>query len=322
MTKSISAEGGTKNRFFSRGRAESSDSRFAFWLVFPSAAIIIGLLGYPILYAAWLSLHDFKLSRPQSQPFVGLTNFVQMAQDPEFLAALGRTTYFTVLTVGLGVLMALGLALLLAQEFRGSAFARTLLLVPWAVPPVVNGIMWRWIYDGNYGALNWILLKLGVISETKLWLGTPESALNAVVFAELWKLLPFITLIILASLQGIPRNLYRAARVDGANAWQRFIHITLPSLRNTLILVLILQTMWSIKVFDVIYVLTQGGPANGTTTLFYYGYLETFKFLDVGYGSAVAFTIMLLVLVLTCGYITLLRRQRGSSKVAKEGVKA
>jgi multiple sugar transport system permease protein len=226
MTKSIGADRGTKNRFLSRGRAESPDSRFALWLVVPSTAIITGLLGYPILYAAWLSLHDFKLSRPQSQPFVGLTNFVQMARDPEFLAALGRTTYFTVLTVGLGVLMALGLALLLAQEFRGSAFARTLLLVPWAVPPVVNGIMWRWIYDGNYGALNWILLKLGVISEAKLWLGTPESALNAVVFAELWKLLPFITLIILASLQGIPRNLYRAARVDGANAWQRFTHIT------------------------------------------------------------------------------------------------
>lgn len=306
MAEPAAAKGG----IFPRRRAESSDRRFAFWLVVPSIIAIGGLLGYPMVYAAWLAMHDIQLTRPLDQPFVGLANFVEMFQDADFLAAAGRTLYFALITVGLGVTMALGLALLLAKDFRGRTLARTLLLVPWAVPPVVNGIMWRWIYDANWGVLNWILLELGVIAKKKFWLGTPEMALNAIAFAELWKLLPFITLILLASLQTIPRNLYRAARVDGAGSWQTFIHITLPSLRNTLVLVLILQTMWSIKVFDVIYVLTQGGPADGTTTLFYFGYLETFKFLNVGYGSAIAFTIMLLVMLLTLGYVTLLRTQR------------
>lgn len=307
MGKSATAREWLKSQLFARTRGELAEGRFALWLIAPSVALIIGLLAYPILYAAWLALHDYNLARPLSQPFVGLSNFVQMISNPEFLAALGRTAYFTVVTVGVGVLLALALALLLAREFRGQTLARVLLLIPWAVPPVVNGIMWRWIYDGNYGALNWILMEFGAISKPKFWLGTPESALNAIIFAEMWKLLPFITLILLAALQTIPRNLYRAARVDGANAWYSFVHITLPSIRNAVILVLILQTMWSIKVFDVIYVLTKGGPANGTTTLFYYGYLETFKFLNVGYGSAVSFTTMMIVLVLTIGYVTMLR---------------
>jgi ABC-type sugar transport system permease subunit len=256
-------------------------------------------------YAGWLSLRRADETLGPEQPFSGLDNYARLFQSSQFAGALGRTAYFSVLTVFLGVAIALGIALLLHQPFRGRTLARVLLLVPWAVPPVVNGIMWHYILDPNWGVMNASLRALGVIDHNVAWLGTPRRALNSLVLAELWKLLPFLTLLFLAGLQGIPENLYRAARIDGASAWKRFVHVTLPGLRAPLLFALIVQTMWSLKVFDTIYVLTQGGPARGTTTLNYFGYLQTFKFLNDGGGAAVAILLMALVVAMTLVYVGL-----------------
>jgi multiple sugar transport system permease protein len=303
----------TKHRPGSRSN-ERGDRRFGLMLVLPAAAIVGLLFVYPIGYTGWLSLHDVLLTRPDVEPFVGGANYRSLLTSGEFWAATGRTAYFTVLTVGLGVLLALGLAILLAQEFRGRAIARTLLLVPWAVPPVVNGVMWKSIYDSNWGVANALIKSLGLTDGNVAWLGTQRSALNALVFAELWKLLPFLTLLLLAALQNVAKNLYKAARIDGASAWKQFLHITLPGIRYPLMLTLIVQTLWSIKVFDTVYVLTSGGPARGTTMLNYFGYLQTFKFLNIGYGAAVALLVMLLILSATLLYIRILSRSNPSTK--------
>lgn len=288
-----------------RGARLGAERRFTVALIAPAVIAIFALFGYPLGYAAWLSLHRADETLGPARPYVGLRNYTRLAEDAQFHDALARTAYFSVLTVVLGVAFALGIALLLHQPFRGRTVARVLLLVPWAVPPVVNGIMWHYIYDPNWGVLNAVVRGAGLIQGNVAWLGSQNRALNALVFSELWKLLPFLTLLFLAGLQGIPENLYRAARVDGANVWSRFLHITLPGLRAPIMFALIVQTMWSLKVFDTIYVLTQGGPARGTTTINYFGYLQTFKFLNDGGGAAVAIMVMLLVLIATVVYVAL-----------------
>ena len=293
-----------------RGPQERGDSRFLWLLLGPSVAVVALLFAYPIGYAGWLSLLDWNDKISPEHPFVGADNYVRLAQDAEFRAALERTLYFSALTVLVGVALAVGLAVLLTQEFRGRTLARVLLLVPWAVPPVVNGIMWKLIVDGDVGILNALLRRAGIIDTNIQWLADPTSALQVLVVAEIWKLLPFITLLLMAAMQGIPATLYRAAAVDGAGAWRRFLHVTLPGIRTALMVVLIVQTMWSLKVFDTVFVLTggSGGPAGGTTTINFFGYLTTFSNLDRGYGAAVAVVVMLLVVVSTCVWLLLLGR--------------
>lgn len=290
-----------------RSGLEAGDRRFGLMLALPATLTVAVIFLYPVGYAGWLSMHDRIETRPSSVPFIGLGNYATLAGEPEFWAALGRTAYFTFMTVVLGLGVALGLAILLTRPFRGRALARTLLLVPWAVPPVVNGIMWKFIYDPNWGILNALGRGIGLWDQNVAWLGTQMMAMNSVIFAELWKLLPFLTLLLIAGLQGIPDSQYRAARIDGAGTWSRFLHVTLPGVRYQLVFALIAQTLWSIKVFDTVYVLTQGGPARGTTMANYYGYLQTFKFLNTGYGAAIAIVLMLVILGLAAGYTRLLR---------------
>lgn len=289
-----------------RSVGRRGDRRFAFALIAPATIIVVLLLAYPIGYAGWLSLHRANETVGPSQPFIGLHNYSELfGSSSTFHDALLRTLYFTVPTVLGGIVVALGIALLLHHPFRGRMVARVLLLVPWAVPPVVNGIMWHYILDANWGILDALLRETGIVHHNIAWLGTENRAMDSLIFAEMWKLLPFLSLLFIAGLQGIPDNLYRAARVDGANVFQRFAHVTLPGLRSVLLFALIVQSMWSLKVFDTIYILTQGGPAEGTTTLNYFGYLETFKFLNDGQGSAVAILIMLIVVALTVVYVSL-----------------
>ena len=202
-------------------------------------------------------------------------------------------------------MLAICIAILLNRKFHGRTIARVLLLVPWAVPPVVNGIMWKLIFHGSIGIANTILKDLGIIKVNVQWLSDPTAAMNILVFAETWKLLPFLCLLMLAALQGIPQSLYRAAAIDGAGAWNTFWRITLPNIRGPLMFALIVQSMWSLKVFDTIYVLTggSGGPAGGTTTINFLAYLVNFSNLDRGYGSAMAAGIMILVLVVAAFWI-------------------
>lgn len=299
-----------------RHRTARADLRFAITLAVPAVAVVVLLLGYPMGYALYMSMFEWNDKLGQLPRFIGLGNYAAAATDPQVQRSLVRTLWFTTVTVIGGVALAIGIAVLLNREFRGRTLARVLLLVPWAVPPVVNGIMWKLIFDGSSGLLNQVLLGLGLISQPIQFLADPGTAMNVLIFAEMWKLLPFLCLLMLAALQGIPANLHKAAVIDGAGSWRRFTRITLPNLRPTIMFALIVQSMWSLKVFDTIFVLTggSGGPAEGTTTISFLTYIVSFSNLDRGYGAALAIGAMLLVLLVTAVWLLLLGRRPGRSE--------
>jgi multiple sugar transport system permease protein len=284
-------------------------SLFAYLLNAPAFIAIFLLAGYPIVYSAWISLHKYNLKRPRVFTFIGLQNYVDIVQSSEFWSALGVTVQFTVMVVGSVAVLGVVIALLLNQDFPGRMLVRTLILLPWAIPPVVNGLMWQWIYDSKIGALNGLLVALGVIPDYRGWLSDPTSALLALVFADVWNVLPLAVILLLAALQKIPGELYEAARMDGATSFQIFWHVTFPWIAQTLLVVLILQTLSAIRAFDAIYVLTAGGPGTATTTLTWQTYLTTFETLDFGMGNAFAYTVSLITLGFALIYFRVLFRR-------------
>lgn len=210
---------------------------------------------------------------------------------------------FAVSTVPVETILGLLVALVLHQKFVGRGFVRGLILLPWALPYVVNGAMWKWIFNANYGALNALLLQSGLIDNYQIWLGNPKTAFLLVTIANIWKETPVAAILIHAALQGIPEELYEAAWVDGAGSFRRFLHITLPILRPVIAVTMVVKTVWALKEFDLIYVITGGGPANATNLATFYTYLTTFKFLNFGYGSALAFIIVIAALVVALFYV-------------------
>lgn len=292
--------------------AERSDRRFAALAALPAVLTIGALFLYPLGYAILLSFYHLNDKMPNATRIVGLANYLALFSDPKFIDSLLRTAVFCVFTVFGGVVLAIAIAVLLNRKFHGRALTRVLLLVPWAVPPVVNGIMWKLIFDGSYGAANYLLMSLGFTDERIQWLAQPELTMFVLIFAELWKLTPFLTLMVIASLQAIPANIYKAAAIDGATPWKQFWRLTLPNLKGTIMFLLIVQSMWSIKVFDSIYVLTggSGGPAEATTTINFYAYLTTFSYLDRGYGAAMSIGIMAIVCLVAVFWVLVLGRDR------------
>jgi len=284
-------------------------ARFAWVLNGPALVAIFVLAAYPILYSAWISLHKYNLKRPRVFDFIGIDNYATILASPEFWSALRITMEFTVLVVTTVAVLGICVALLLNLPFRGRDLLRTLILLPWAIPPVVNGLMWQWIYDSKIGALNGLLVSLGIIPEYRGWLSEPTSALLALAFSDVWNVLPLAVILLLAALQKIPAELYESARMDGAGPVQLFRYVTFPWLAQTLLVVLILQTLSAIRVFDVIYVLTAGGPGTATTTLTWKTYLTTFENLDFGLGNAYAYTVSLITFGFALVYFRVLYRR-------------
>jgi multiple sugar transport system permease protein len=282
---------------------------FAYVLNAPALIAIFLLAGYPILHSAWISLHKFNLKRPNVFRFIGLENYTDILQSPEFWSALWITVQFTVMVVTLVAILGVLVALLLNQSFPGRGLLRTLILLPWAIPPVVNGLMWQWIYDSKIGALNGLLTTIGAIREYRGWLSEPVSALVALVSADVWNTLPLAVILLLAALQRIPPELYEAARMDGAGRLQTFWYVTFPWIAQVLLVVLILQTLAAIRAFDIIYVLTGGGPGTATTTLTWQTYLTTFDSLDFGRGNAYAYTVSLITFGFAVVYFRILYRR-------------
>jgi ABC-type sugar transport system permease subunit len=284
-------------------RRRREDLWLAVALTAPALLAIAFVTVYPLFYSLWISLHRWDLTKPQEgTPFVGLANYAQVLTDPQFLQSAKVTVIFVVCDVGLAILLGLGCALALNREFRGRNLVRMLALLPWAVPSVVNGIMWKWILNPSYGALNGLLYQLGLIDRYIIWMGQPGSALAMVILADVWKETPFIMLLFLAALQTIPKDLYEAARVDGASALHSLFRITLPLIRPMLFVAVALRTIWALKSFDLIYTLTAGGPSGGTTVVGYYTYLKSFVSLQFGLGSAAAYIMTAVVLVLVLFY--------------------
>ncbi|CAH0241402.1 ABC transporter permease [bacteria symbiont BFo1 of Frankliniella occidentalis] len=285
------------------------------WVLLAPMLIVMGLLtAWPLLRTIWLSFTDAELIGSGGQTgYVGLDNYLYALTDPDFLASIGRTLYFTVLSVALEGIIGVLVALLLNQKFRGRSVLRVLVILPWALPTIVNAMMWRLNFNPDYGSINALLTQLHIIDSYRSWLGSPDSALNAVMLADVWKNYPLVTLLVLASMQSIPADLYEAARLDGASAWRRFRAITFPAIVGALSVALILRTIDAFKIFDIIYVMTRGGPVDSTKTLSFYVYQESFSYLRAGSGAAYAILMTLMCSVLIAIYMALLYRQRRRS---------
>ncbi len=284
------------------------DTLIALALVAPSLIIIFGIVLQPILSTLYLSFFQAELGIGTTNVFRGLGNYLELLSDKVFWESIWRTLYFTLVSVGLELVLGLAIAELIHAHPPGWRFLRTSLIIPWAVPTIVNGTMWRWIYNADYGALNGLLLQLGLIERYIPWLTQPKTAMNLVILADIWHSVPFIALILQAALATLPTELIEAAAVDGANAWQRFWYIRMPLLRSAILVALVIRTVEAFRVFDIIYVITAGGPAFGTVTISYLTYLETFSFGHVGRGSALSFLISLFTMLMAFLYIRLLYR--------------
>ncbi len=265
----------------------------------PALLVLGAVTVYPILGVLWLSLHrripTFDISR-----FEGLNNYLFLLSDSRFWNALGNTLYFTVISVALELLLGLSIAILINRSFRGRGLMRAVILVPWAIPTVVCAKMWEWIYHPDFGLLNYLL------GTGENWLGSPFLAMQAAVAMDVWKTTPFVALLLIAALQVIPEDLYRAARTDGARSWRTFLHLTLPLLKPVILVVLIFRSLDAFRVFDAIYVLTGGGPGNATETLSIYAYKVLFQTLQFGYGSTLAVVVFLCTGLMSLFYIRIL----------------
>jgi len=284
------------------------DTLIALILIAPSLLIIFGIVLQPILSTFYLSFFEASLGIGKTNIWIGLGNYINLLGDKLFWETIQRTLYFTFISVGLELLLGLGIAHLIHAHPPGWRFLRTSLIIPWAVPTIVNGTMWRWIYNADYGAMNALLTQLGLIDKYLPWLTKPLTAMNLVILADIWHSVPFIALILQAALATLPVELEEAAAVDGASAWQRFWFIRLPLLRAAILVALVIRTVEAFRVFDIIYVITAGGPAFGTVTISYLTYLETFSYGHVGRGSALSFLITLITLLLAIIYIRILYR--------------
>ncbi|PKO12933.1 MAG: sugar ABC transporter permease [Chloroflexi bacterium HGW-Chloroflexi-10] len=271
-------------------------------LILPAAIIMAVVTIYPLVQSFIISFRDWDLLKPNDPHiFVWFENYKNVLTDPLFFNSVKVTGLFVICAVSLEIIFGLFLALLLNREFVGRQFIRMIALLPWAVPAVVNGIMWKWILNPSYGALNGLLHQFGLIDKYIIWLGSPGMALATVVVADVWKETPFIMLLLLSALQTVPKDLYEAATVDGASNLQKLLLITIPLLRPTLFVAISLRTIWALKSFDLIYTLTAGGPSNATSVLGYYTYQKSFVSLDLGKGSAAAYimtAIIMLVVIL------------------------
>jgi multiple sugar transport system permease protein/N,N'-diacetylchitobiose transport system permease protein len=294
-------------------RKDRSQAPLALLLMLPAFVVVLGVVLYPLGRTAVLSFFDVTSSVQTDLPFVGLRNYADLFGSPAFWATLARTAAFTIFSTALQLVLGLAVAQFLNQRIRGQWLFRSAVVFAWALPTIVNANMWRWILNSQYGLLNGVLMHLGLIETGKDWIGGPNQALLAVALADSWKSTSLVAILLFAGLQTIPRELYEAAALDGAGAWRRYLHMTLPLLTPTIGVVLVLRTIEAFKVFDIIYVMTRGGPASGTTTIAFYTYLQAFSNQRFGLGSAVAFVTVACILALCLVYMRALNRSGGDA---------
>ncbi|NVP57297.1 carbohydrate ABC transporter permease [Mycoplana rhizolycopersici] len=282
----------------------------AWLLMTPLLAVMIAVIGWPLVHTVGLSFTDAKLVGTAGT-FVGIDNYVRMLSSANFQRTLVTTAWFAIVSVAAEMVLGVLAALLLNQQFRGRTALRALMILPWALPTVVNATLWRLIYNPEYGALNAALTQIGLIDGYRSWLGEPGSALTALIVADCWKNFPLVALIALAALQAVPRDITAASLVDGAGPLNRFRFVILPYLAGPLMVALVLRTIEAFKVFDIIWVMTRGGPANSTRTLSILVYQEAFSFQRAGSGASLALIVTLLVTLLALAYAALVRKTAG-----------
>lgn len=290
---------GKKKKYSSLMRHESRDA----WIMMAPAIIMLLIIAvYPVLRTFWLSLHEMVLTDPGSgYPFIGLENYMEILKDERALASILFTLKFTVATVVLELIIGFAAALVMNKAFKGRGIVRAAILIPWAIPTSVSAMMWKFIYNDQYGLFNDVLYRLGIIDSYQAWLSTADGSFMALVITDVWKTAPYMALLILAGLQIIPEELYEAAKIDGANVFQRFRYVTIPNVKGTVLVALLFRTLDAFRVYDLVSVMT--GGANQTESVSLYAYNNLMKFLDFGYGSALAVLVFVIVFIISLIYM-------------------
>jgi multiple sugar transport system permease protein len=283
-----------------------SDRSLAYLLLLPTVTVLLALSIYPLIYSIKTSLQGEAGNWT-------LQNFARLAGDRFFLSALAHTLVYAATALTVEFLLGLGLALLLNSQIRARGMFRAMLLLPMMLPPVVVGVVWRLMLNSNFGAVNGTLKSVGVNTESLTWTASPKLAMASVIMADVWQWTPFVFLILLAGLQAIPQEPYEAARIDGSSSWQTFRHVTLPLLKPAILIALLLRTMDLLRVFDQIFILTEGGPGFATETLSLYIYRTAFRFSNFGYAAAMSFVLLAITNIISAGYIRLLETREAGT---------
>lgn len=282
----------------------TQDRRLAAAFVTPAVSVIALIAIFPLVWALWSSMHLQDLRMPWlGQPFIGLDNYAEVARDPRFWSSLSHTLFFAGVTVSLELVLGLALALGMNSAFRGRGAARAISLLPWAIPTVVSALLWRFMFDSQAGIANALLVAVGVLERPMVWFIQATTAWIPVILSDVWKTTPFVAILLLAGLQNIDRSLYEAAEVDGAGAWWRLWHITIPLLKPTIFVALIFRTLDAFRVFDLLYALTGGGPGTATEPIALYTHTIILQHLRFGYGSALSVVIFVITFGLALIYI-------------------
>lgn len=280
----------------SKDTVKRRDGISAIFFLTPTLIIFLTFILFPVIFSFYLSFHEWNMFSSEAA-YIGLENYKKMFQSEEFWSVLKNTAIYTLGTVPLNMALALLVAIALNKKIKGKKFLRTAFFAPVIISPVAAAVIWRWIYDPNYGLLNYSISFLGVDSIN--WLNDPTAAMFALIIMGVWKTFGINMVLFSAGLQGIPETYYEAAEIDGAGRWSKFWKITVPMLAPTTFFIMIMSMISSFQVFDLVYVLTSGGPLGSTKVLVFFVYEYAFKFFEMGYASAAAYVLFAILIVLT-----------------------
>jgi multiple sugar transport system permease protein len=286
------------------------ERRTGWMLIIPAMLVLAFVYAYPIARSFWLSLFTENLGTQLQPVFSGLNNYGRMFQDGRFWQTIANTMVFTISTLVLELILGMGIALVLNQAFKGRGAVRTIAIIPWALPTALIATTWAWIFNDQFGVVNDILLRLGIINTGINWLGNPAPAMISVIIADVWKTTSFVAILLLAGLQSISNDLYEAHSIDGASPWQSFRQITLPLLMPQILIASLFRFAQAFGIFDLIQVMTGGGPGGATETVSIYIYATVMRYLDFGYGAAlvvVTFVLLVAVVALAAFFLSKLR---------------
>ena len=294
--------------FFSVSKGERSEQVAGYLTIAPALFLILGLTLYPVGYSIWLSLLEKHSFFPQER-FIGLENYIYLWSDPEFWSSFWLGLVYSFWTIVFQIVLGVAAALILNETFIGRNLIRGIVLFPYMIPTIVAVILWKWLLNDMYGVVNYWLLAIGIVQEPISWLGADHIMLSTVVMS-IWQFFPFVLLTILARLQTIPEKLYEAAKVDGASAFKRFIHITIPQIRGILFVVILLRSIWMFTKFDTVWLMGEGaGAGRFIRTLPVYAYMRTLTYYQAGLGAALAVIMFLILVICTIVYFRMFREE-------------
>lgn len=294
-----------------KNRHRFASKRLGYCMLVPALALIGLTQIYPFLYGVLMSVTDYNLLRPKNTSFIGLGNFVELfTSDKTFYATLWFTFAYAVSIVVFSYLVGLLTAVLLNKKLRGRSLYRTIILLPWVIAPMVMATNWLWLLNDQFGLVNRVLVRLGIVQEPILFLATKPMARVTVILVGVWKNIPFMTVTLLAGMQSINADLYEAARIDGANGIKSFWHITLPLIQPVAVVSVTLLLIWAFNGFENVYLLTEGGPASATMLMSIYAYNTAFLRSQMGYASAISVTMLVIMMGLCLAYQRVSRQAR------------